>query len=97
MDPVAVERLQTHIEGLLRTGVRYLLVDVSRAHHFDPATLAPMLECVARQLRERGGFLATEGAELVLSEDLTSVSLVELFTLYQRLRPGAACETQLPA
>jgi hypothetical protein len=75
----STHRLKAQLRSLIDTGIRYVLLDLTEVTE-------SMLRAMQVELRTLGGLLATEGADKWLDIDLTSASLVELFSLYQRLR-----------
>lgn len=85
LDSNSTLRLVAQLQGLMATGIKFLLLDLTKARDYHPS-VGGLLTRIQAQLRERGGLLATEGADAWLDADLTSATLVEVFALYQRLR-----------
>jgi hypothetical protein len=85
LDAHAMNQLRAQVESLLDSGITDLLVDLLHAYDLDP-DLPELLEYTSSMLSVRDGLLLTESELMPLPGDITARPLVELFTIYQRVR-----------
>lgn len=85
--PDSLDELRRRLEGLLVSGVRYLLVDLAEAVRGD--AVVSVLAETGRRLEERRGWLRVDRRGSSLPLGLTEASLGDLFAIYRAFARSA--------